>query len=143
MDPDTFLMNPFGKHFSLMTASDIVRVDHQGNVLDGGKEGRRFCNRAGFLIHAAVHESRPDVQAVVHSHAPYSKAWCSTNEDLPLLTQDGAAFYKCLAIDKDFSGVALDPDEGRRIAAALGDNQAALLGVSLSTTSAFLPSPEN
>lgn len=131
VDPDTFLMNPFGKHFSLMTASDIVRVDHTGNVLDGGKPNRRYVNRAGFLIHAAVHEARPEMNAVCHSHAPYSKAWCSFNHQLPLLTQDSAAFYDALAIDKEFSGVALDPDEGRRIAAALGQKQAALLGVSV------------
>lgn len=132
VEPDTFLMNPFGLHFSLMTASDILRVNHDGDVLDGGKPDRRYCNRAGFLIHAAVHEARPEANAVVHSHSPYSKAWCTFNADLPLLTQDSSTFYKDLAVDQEFSGVALDPDEGRRIAKGLGNNKAALLGVSVS-----------
>lgn len=100
------------------------------------------------MIHTAVHEARPEVNAVVHSHATMSKAWCSLNAPLPLLSQDSCAFYNSLGVDDQFGGIALDPDEGKRIASVLGDKPCALLGVRTEVLSQLLsfaqvpPSPE-
>lgn len=88
---------------AVMTAEDIITVSHEGDVIGGGKAGRRVVNKAGFLvrlygsrnrrgasrdsetdekappavlqIHSSIHSARPDVQAICHSHSPYGKAW--------------------------------------------------------------------
>jgi ribulose-5-phosphate 4-epimerase/fuculose-1-phosphate aldolase len=57
--PDTYWVNPFGMHFSMITSSDLVRVDHAGDVV----EGERAVNGAAVAIHCAVHAARPDVVA--------------------------------------------------------------------------------
>ncbi|KAI4258944.1 MAG: hypothetical protein L6R42_004830, partial [Xanthoria sp. 1 TBL-2021] len=57
--PDTFWVNPFGVAFSLIKKSDLIQVDHDGNVIDGGEV--RLLNSAAFMIHGAIHQNRPDV----------------------------------------------------------------------------------
>ncbi|KAL8836681.1 MAG: hypothetical protein Q9176_006195, partial [Flavoplaca citrina] len=59
VQPDTFWVNPFGVAFSLIKRSDLIQVDHDGNVIDGGDV--RLLNSAAFMIHGAIHRSRPDV----------------------------------------------------------------------------------
>lgn len=59
-------MNPFGVAFSLIKKSDLIQVDHEGNVIDGGEV--RLLNAAAFMIHGAVHKARPDVLCAAHSH---------------------------------------------------------------------------
>ena len=67
--PDTFWVNPFGMHFSMIRSSDLVRVDEDGEVV----EGDRAVNGAAVAIHSAVHAARPDVLAAAHAHGPYGK----------------------------------------------------------------------
>lgn len=66
VQPDTFWVNPFGVAFSLIKKSDLIQVDHEGNVIDGGEV--RLLNAAAFMIHGAVHKARPDVLCAAHSH---------------------------------------------------------------------------
>src|ERR1700710_1560317 len=66
---DSYWVNPFGMHFSMIKQSDLVRVDHAGNVV----EGNRAVNGAAVAIHCAVHAARPDVVAAAHAHGPYGK----------------------------------------------------------------------
>ena len=68
---DTFWVNPFGMHFGEIAASDLVRVDATGAVV----EGRGSVNTAAFAIHHAIHRARPDVIAAAHAHSIYGKAW--------------------------------------------------------------------
>ena len=66
---DSYWVNPFGMHFSLIKQSDLVRVDHTGQVV----EGDRAVNGAAVAIHCAVHAARPDVVGAAHAHGPYGK----------------------------------------------------------------------
>jgi ribulose-5-phosphate 4-epimerase/fuculose-1-phosphate aldolase len=121
--PDTFWVNPFGMHFSMIRSSDLVRVDHAGEVV----EGDRAVNGAAVAIHCAVHAARPDVLAAAHAHGPYGKTLSSLDMTIEPLTQDACAFYDDVGIFDSYSGVVLDPEEGRRIGAALGSRKAVIL----------------
>lgn len=116
---DAFWTNPLGVHFGLLKASDMILVDHDGKYLGGN--ARRPPNKAGFLIHSAVHRARPDVDAVCHAHSVYGKAWSVFARPLEMITQDACKFFgDAQAVYDNYGGVVLGEDEGRRIAAALG-----------------------
>ncbi len=121
--PDHFWVNPFGLHFGLISVSDLLLVNHAGEVVEGDWP----VNQAAFCIHAAIHRARPDVQAAAHSHSVHGKAWSSLGRLLDPITQDACAFYEDHALFDDYTGVVVDVEEGRRIAAALGSNKAAIL----------------
>jgi len=120
---DCFWVNPFGMHFSQIRVSDLILVNHQGDVVEGQYE----VNRAAFCIHAAVHAARPDVVAAAHSHSVYGKSFSSLGKLLDPLTQDACSFYGDHALFDDYTGVVVDVEEGKRIAHALDDNKAAIL----------------
>ena len=120
---DRFWVNPFGMHFSQIRASDLICVDHEGDVV----EGDRAVNRAAFAIHSQVHAARPDAVAAAHSHSVYGKSWSSLGRLLDPITQDVCAFYNDHSLFDDYTGVVLDTEEGKRIAHALGDNKAVIL----------------
>jgi ribulose-5-phosphate 4-epimerase/fuculose-1-phosphate aldolase len=120
---DTFWVNPFAEHFGHIRATDLIRVDSNGEVV----EGDRSVNVAAFAIHSSVHAARPDVVAAAHSHSVYGKSWSSLARLLDPLTQDSCAFYGDHSLFDDFTGVVVDPEEGKRIAVALGENKACIL----------------
>lgn len=120
---DRFWVNPFGMSFKQIRASDLLCVDHDGNVVEGDWP----LNAAAFAIHSQVHRARPDVVAAAHSHSLYGKTFSSLGVELDPLTQDSCAFYGDHALFDDFTGVVNDPAEGARIAAALGQNKMAIL----------------
>jgi ribulose-5-phosphate 4-epimerase/fuculose-1-phosphate aldolase len=120
---DRFWVNPLGTYFGHIRASDLILVDHSGEVIDSPKG----VNAAAFAIHSQVHDARPDVIAVAHSHSLYGKAFSSLGKKLLPLTQDACAFYEDHGIFEDYSSVVIDLDEGKRIARALGPNKAAIL----------------
>src|ERR1700737_3640005 len=121
--PDHFWVNPFGVHFGQIRASDLILVNHHGEVV----EGKYPVNAAAFAIHSLVHASRPDIVAAAHAHSLYGKTWSSLDRLLDPLTQDACAFYGDHALFADFTGVVLDTEEGKRISHALGDNKAVIL----------------
>jgi len=120
---DHFWVNPFGMHFGHIKVSDLLLVDHEGEVV----EGRWEVNRAAFCIHSQVHAARPDVIAAAHAHSVYGKTWSALGRKLDPLTQDVCAFYDDHAVFDDYTGVVLDVEEGKRIAHALGDAKAVIL----------------
>ncbi|MFV0316080.1 MAG: class II aldolase/adducin family protein [Microthrixaceae bacterium] len=120
---DHFWVNPFGMSFKQIRAADLILVNHQGEVV----EGTWPVNRAAFAIHAAIHAARPDVISAAHSHSVYGKAFSSLHRPLLPLTQDACIFFEDHAVDTEYGGIANDVEEGKRIAAALGDNKAAIL----------------
>jgi len=91
VEPDTFWVNPFGVSFALIRASDLIRVNEEGEVVDGGD--CRLLNTAAFMIHSAIHQARPDVIAAAHSHTVYGRAFCTLGRTLDTLTQDACAFH--------------------------------------------------
>jgi ribulose-5-phosphate 4-epimerase/fuculose-1-phosphate aldolase len=121
--PETFWVNPFGMHFSMIRSSDLVRVDEEGEVV----EGDRAVNGAAVAIHCAVHAARPDVLAAAHAHGPAGKTLSSLEVGIEPLSQDACAFYQDVGVHDTFSGVVLDREEGRRIGAALGAHKAVIL----------------
>jgi ribulose-5-phosphate 4-epimerase/fuculose-1-phosphate aldolase len=121
--PDTFWVNPFGMHFSMIRSSDLVRVDHTGQVV----EGDRAVNGAAVAIHCAVHAARPDVLAAAHAHGPAGKTLSSLEVGIEPLTQDACAFFEDVGVHDTFTGVVLDREEGRRIGTALGTGKAVIL----------------
>jgi ribulose-5-phosphate 4-epimerase/fuculose-1-phosphate aldolase len=120
---DRFWVNPFGKYFGAIRASDLCLVDHQGDLVQG--EGP--INRAAFAIHSRVHAARPDVVAAAHSHSPFGKTWAALGRRLDPITQDACAFFEDHAVFSDFTGVVVATEEGDRIAAALGKHKALIL----------------
>ena len=120
---DHFWVNPFGMYFGHIRASDLILVNHQGEVV----EGDRPVNGAAFAIHSRIHAARPDAIAAAHSHSMHGKAFSSLGRLLDPLTQDSCAFYEDHALFDDYTGVMLDLSEGRRIAAALGARKAIIL----------------
>jgi ribulose-5-phosphate 4-epimerase/fuculose-1-phosphate aldolase len=120
---DHFWVNPMGRSFKQMRVSDLLKVDHEGNVV----EGEGLLNGAAFTIHSRIHMHHPEVTAAAHSHSVYGKAWSSLGRKLDPLTQDACAFYGDHAVFEDYTGVVLDLSEGDRIAQALGDNKAVIL----------------
>ncbi len=120
---DHFWVNPMGKSFKQICVSDLLRVNHKGEIV----EGEGLLNGAAFTIHSRIHMAHPQVTAAAHTHSLYGKAWSSLGRTLDPITQDACAFYQDHVLFDDFTGVVLDNSEGERIAAALGDNKAAIL----------------
>ncbi len=123
IDPKTFWVNPFGIDFGQIRVRDLIRVNHDGDTVEGALP----VNTAAFVIHSRVHEARPDVVAAAHAHAMHGKAFSTLGRLLAPLTQDACAFHDDLGLFAEFGGVAVELDEGRRIAAALGPKKACIL----------------
>ena len=123
VEPESFWVNPLGKYFGHIRASDLVRVDHSGNLVDG----RALINKAAFAIHSRLHAARPDVIAVAHSHSPAGRAFSTLGIELAPISQDACVFFEDHAVYSEFHGVVNETEEGDRIAAALGDRKAAIL----------------
>ena len=120
---DRFWLNPFGMNFKHIRVSDLICVDHNGDLMHGNS----LVNRAAFAIHSQIHAARPDVIAAAHSHSLYGKAFSSLGRVLDPLTQDACAFFEDHVLFADYTGVVNDLSEGKRIAAELGDKKAAIL----------------
>jgi len=120
---DHFWVNPFGMHFGQIRASDLILVNHAGQVV----EGKHAVNGAAFAIHSQIHAARPDVVAAAHAHSMYGKSWAALGRLLDPITQDACAFYEDHGLFSDFTGVVYETSEGERIAKALGPHKAAIL----------------
>jgi ribulose-5-phosphate 4-epimerase/fuculose-1-phosphate aldolase len=120
---DHFWVNPLAVYFGHIRVSDLLLVNHDGEIV----HGNRPVNRAAFAIHSALHKARPDVVAAAHAHSVYGKAWSAFGRKLDPLTQDSLFFYEDQAVYTDYNGVVVTTDEGDSIAAALGDNRTVIL----------------
>lgn len=118
-----FLINPYGLYFEEMTASALVKVDLDGNVV---QDTPYAINPAGFTIHSAIHMARDDAQFVVHLHTNTGVAVAAQAEGLLPLTQHALAVLPCLAYH-DYEGIAVDLDERSRLVADLGAARMMLL----------------
>lgn len=114
---DRFLLNPFGLSFDEIRASNLVTIDHEGQIVDDPHGGG--VNVAGFTIHSAVHMARHDVACVAHTHTVAGVAVSSQEEGLLPLNQWSLEFYNRIAFH-DYEGIALDLDERERLVADLG-----------------------
>ena len=121
--PDHFWVNPLGLSFRHMRVSDLILVNHHGEVV----YGKHSVNRAAYVLHAAVHTARPDVIAAAHAHSVYGKAFSSLGIPLDPLTQDSCAFYEQNVVIADHGGaVVIEEAAGRDFAEAFGNYRAAI-----------------
>lgn len=126
--PGCYLINPFGRHFSEICASDLLVVDSEGRVVQGDGE----VEVTAFHIHSEIHRARPDAHCLLHTHMPYATAIASLDRGRLLMChQNATRFYGRIAYDDDtteaFQGLALSGNEGARMVRALGNNSALLL----------------
>ncbi len=139
-DPEhqnSFWVNPFGIHFSLVKTTDLIRVTHEGEIV----EGNHPVNAAAFAIHSRIHMAHPEINAACHTHSLYGKAWSSFGRKLNYLTQDSCAFYNDHDVFKKYSGLVLESSEGDEIAKMLTSNKALILqNHGLLTTGKFVES---
>jgi ribulose-5-phosphate 4-epimerase/fuculose-1-phosphate aldolase len=121
--PQYYWTNPMAVHFAQVKLSNLLLADHDGKVL----EGRHALNRAGFVLHAAVHEAHPDIVAMCHAHTVHGVAWASLGRRLDPITQDAACFFEDHALITDDAGkVTVEVDAGKRVAAAFKGVKAAI-----------------
>jgi ribulose-5-phosphate 4-epimerase/fuculose-1-phosphate aldolase len=118
-----FLINPYGLLFSQVTASNLVKIDGDGKILE---DTSYSVNPAGFVIHSAVHSARPDALCVIHTHTVPGIAVACMEEGLLPLSQKSMRFYNRLAYH-DYEGKAEDLDERARLVADLGTHNAMIL----------------
>jgi len=115
-EPEHFLINPYGLFFEEITASSLVKVDHEGRPL---QEAPWPINPAGFVIHSALHAARPEVNCVLHTHTPHGVAVSAQKDGLRPLSQTAGFVMGSLAYH-DYEGVAVRDDEKARLAADIG-----------------------
>ncbi|MEK6245935.1 MAG: class II aldolase/adducin family protein [Pseudomonadota bacterium] len=114
---DEFLINPYGLMFEEITASNLIRIDHAGKVLEDPL-GLGY-NEAGFVIHGCVHEARPEAQCVIHTHTRAGVAVSAMKCGLLPISQHAMRIQRQVAYH-DYEGIALDMDERVRMASDLG-----------------------
>lgn len=118
-----FLINPLGLMFEEITASSLVKVDLDGNIIGESDYG---INYAGYVIHSAIHAAREDALFIAHFHSPDGMAVSAHAEGLLPLNQTSLAIIPRLSYH-DYEGVALNLDERERLVADLGDSKRMLL----------------
>ncbi len=135
-----FLINPYGLLFEEITASNLVKIDLDGNPVGASEYS---VNPAGFVIHSAIHRARDDAQCVLHTHSKAGCAVAALDEGLLPVNQMSMEFYRQVAYH-DYEGIALDLDEQERLVSDLGDRPVlilrnhGLLTVGESASQAFL-----
>jgi ribulose-5-phosphate 4-epimerase/fuculose-1-phosphate aldolase len=121
--PELYWTNPVAVHFGLVKLSNLILVDHEGQIV----EGKHAVNRAGFVLHAAVHAAHPDIISMCHAHTIYGTAFAATGKKLLPISQDAAAFYEDHAIiGEDAGQVVLEVQAGHSIASAFKGIKAAI-----------------
>ncbi|MDH3689530.1 MAG: class II aldolase/adducin family protein [Gammaproteobacteria bacterium] len=117
-----FLINRMGLRYDEITASNLVKLDIEGNVIDGPDE----VNVTGFIIHSAIHRKRPDIVCVLHTHTRGGLGVSALKCGLQPMVQDALMFHKRIAYH-DYEGFSIDIDERERLAASLGDKYAMIM----------------
>ena len=118
------LINPFGLMFDEITASTLVKIDQEGNILEDPTG--LGINQAGFVIHGCIHDARPEANAVLHTHTRAGVAVSAMKKGLLPLSQHSLRVYSELTYH-DYEGVALEMDERTRMARDLGAESHAMV----------------
>jgi ribulose-5-phosphate 4-epimerase/fuculose-1-phosphate aldolase len=121
-DSQDFLINPAGRHFSQMRASDLVLVDL--NAKNFGIAESQLVDPTAINLHGQLHRLLPHAKCILHTHMPYTTALaCLRDFEFLMLDQNACRFYQRIAYDRDYSGMALEASEGQRVAKVLGDSK--------------------
>ncbi len=117
------LINPYGLRYDEVTASNLVKIDLEGRIIG---EHIYDINKAGYVIHSAIHGAREDAICVTHTHSRAGVAVSCLDEGFIPMTQGGLQFYNRMAYH-DYEGIATDIGERQRLVADLGDHNAMIL----------------
>ena len=124
-DPPRFLMNPFGVRFDEMTASDLVTVDLEGNVVE---ETKYPVNEAGFVIHSAIHRDRHDALCVIHTHTLAGMAVAAMAHGLLPIGIFALGFHECVSYHEFEGGSGRhNLSERERLSDSLGATNNAMI----------------
>ncbi|MSQ70152.1 MAG: class II aldolase/adducin family protein [Betaproteobacteria bacterium] len=118
-----FLINPFGLMYREVTASNLVKIDTEGNIVG---DSDHPVNRAGFVIHSAVHMTRHDAHAVMHTHTKEGVAVAAQEEGLLPLSMPAIGMQGYIAYH-EYEGISLDTGERERLIRDLGDKNVLIL----------------
>lgn len=123
-DGSQFLMNPYGRHFSKMRASDLLLVDAK----DPEMEKHPDLDPTAWFIHGAMHRNLPQARCLIHVHSKYATALASLEDSsMPPIDQNTMRFYNRIAVDDGFDGMGLG-DEAERLTTVLGNKAVLLMG---------------
>lgn len=118
-DAQQFLINPAGRHFSQMRASDLVLLD--ASQSDFGQSSVKEVDATAVNLHGQIHRLVPDARCILHTHMPFTTALtCLKDFEFLMLDQNACRFHNRIAYDRDYSGMALEASEGARVAKVLG-----------------------
>lgn len=123
-DSDYYLINPLGLMFEEITASSLVKIDRDGNLIEDPLN--LGYSRAGFVIHGSVYQGRPEIQCVIHTHTRAGVAVSAQRCGLLPLSQHAMRVYGMLSYH-DYEGIAIDMDERTRLARDLGPTSRAMI----------------
>jgi len=124
LDSRRFLLNSYGLHWSEVTASNLVALDGNGNVLEGEGE----IEKTAFYIHSRIHLANPRAKCVLHTHMPYATALTLLEgARLEMVEQNALRFNDDIAYDDTYNGLVVDPAEGDRLAKVLGEKRVLFL----------------
>jgi ribulose-5-phosphate 4-epimerase/fuculose-1-phosphate aldolase len=123
-DGKRFLLNRYGLHWSEVSASNLLALDAEGNVLQGEGE----FEKTAFCIHSRIHLAAPRAACVLHTHMPYATALTLLeNGRLEMAEQNALRFHGDIAYDDTYNGLVVDTAEGDRLARVLGDKRVMFL----------------
>jgi len=123
-DGKRFLLNPYGLHWSEVTASSLLALDSDGNILEGEGE----LEKTAFYIHSRIHLRNPRAACVLHTHMPHATALTLLeNGRLEMVEQNALRFHDDIAYDDVYNGLVLDNAEGDRLARVLGGKRVLFL----------------
>jgi ribulose-5-phosphate 4-epimerase/fuculose-1-phosphate aldolase len=124
-DGRQFLMNPLWRHFSRMRASDLLLLD----VEAGAATDAAPVDRTAWAIHGTMHAQLPRARCILHVHPPHATAWsCLADPAIRPIDQTSARFYRRVAIDTEYGGMADNVAEGMRLTRALADKSVLIMG---------------
>lgn len=122
---DRMLLIAHGLHWSEVTASNLLLVDFERNIL----EGEGVAETTAFCIHAPIHQARPEARCALHTHMPYASALTMLEGGrLEPAFQTSLRFLDSIAYDWEYNGIAHDRAEGERLAGVLGDKNILFMG---------------
>ena len=119
---ETFLINQFGLRYDEVTASNLLEIDLEGNIVSG--DGN--INYTGYIIHGAVHKARKEINCVMHTHTRAGLAISCLKDGLNPIFQDAAIFHNRVSYH-DWQGMSTEVEECKDIAKNLGNNKVMIL----------------
>jgi ribulose-5-phosphate 4-epimerase/fuculose-1-phosphate aldolase len=123
-DGTRFLLNPVGSHFSRIRACDLLHLDTQDPATFNGNNAP---DPTAWNLHAELHKRLPQARCILHTHMPQTTALCCLQDyEFLMLDQNACRFYQRIAYDRHYSGMALNANEGERVAQLMGSDKSVL-----------------